>query len=120
MKRTTLVLAAVLPLAVLLGLFWGREPGLPAGDPLLIGQITRITGAQVLIEEVPGEPAGSAKCVLTVTDGTAVLRETGGKLQRAAAAELQVGQRVKGWSSGPVRESYPCQATAAAIVILEG
>jgi len=83
--------------------------------PDIIGQVTAIALPIIVVEENPAEPHGSAKARVRVTKNTQVLSQ--GK-DVAAITELQAGQQVKVWFTGPVMESYPLQATAGVIVIL--
>ena len=56
--------------------------------------------------------------VLTVTTDTSIQRQVGQALESASFGALQVGQDIKVWLTGPVRESYPAQADAKKIVML--
>ena len=89
-------------------------PEVPITPPSIIGRVTAIALPMIVVEENPAEPHGSAKASVRVTDGSQVLRQ--GKV--VDIAELQVGQQVKVWFTGPVMESYPLQATAGTIVIV--
>lgn len=60
----------------------------------------------------------SDKYVLTVTTDTLIQRQVGEALEPASFGDLRVGQDVKVWLTGSVRESYPVQADAKKIVIL--
>ena len=82
--------------------------------PSIVGQVTAIALPMVIVEENPAESHGSDKARVRVTDGTQVLRQG----EVVGIAELQVGQQVKVWFTGPVMESYPAQATASVIVIV--
>lgn len=84
----------------------------PAADP---GQPKNF----LLIEEKPGEEAGSAKARVRVISDTQFFRQRGDSYSKAAPSDLALGQQVKAWFSGPVAESYPVQATASVIVIVE-
>jgi hypothetical protein len=86
----------------------------PRTAPSIIGQVTAIALPVITVEEKPTEPHGSAKAFVRTTNDTQVLRRGEGGL---GTAELQVGQQVKVWFTGPVMESYPLQATASVIVI---
>jgi hypothetical protein len=57
--------------------------------------------------------------VVRVEDDTDIFRVQNGEPAEAAFADLEVGQAVEAWFTGPVAESYPVQAKAARIVILE-
>ena len=54
-----------------------------------------------------------------MTDDTDIVRVVDGKMKDASFQELHVGQRVEAWFQGPVAQSYPVQATAGRIVVLE-
>ena len=71
---------------------------------------------QILIEERPGQPAGSAKAWVTVRMDTPVLTRSGSRSDLPWDA-LVPGARVRVWFDGPVRESYPLQAEARVVVL---
>jgi hypothetical protein len=54
-----------------------------------------------------------------VTAGTTVWGPAGEGREELSAADLAVGERVAVWFTGPVAESYPVQATAGDIEILQ-
>ena len=57
------------------------------------------------------------KYVITVKKDTAIFRQDGENLNKAAFKDLNIQQSVKIWFTGPVLESWPMQATAQQIVI---
>lgn len=73
----------------------------------------------LLVEENPGAPPGAPGYSVSVTRSTAIWKAGGGVYRPAAFAEVTEGRRVALWYTGPVRESYPPQAVAEALVILE-
>jgi Protein of unknown function (DUF3221) len=90
------------------------------------GAITRIESerrgkalARVLIEGVKESDTEVDKALVYVTAETGLFIKRGGERKPAEIAELKEGQRVEACFIGPVRESYPVQATAAEITILE-
>ena len=93
------------------------SPSLPAGSPDIVGTITKVLPAsgdkplRILVE------AGDQKDVVSVMPGTRLLRDDAGTLREAASTELVEGARVSAWYDGAVKESYPRQANAVAIVI---
>lgn len=92
----------------------------PATEPSIRGTVTQVSPDEprtVLVEENPGEESGSNKASVRLTGETRVLRRSGEAVQRAAPADLAVGQTVSVWFTGPVRESFPVQADAGTIVI---
>lgn len=76
---------------------------------LVIEGIEDVTLSQ---EEWQGKPA----IVFSVTNKTEITRENGEKVEFDA---LEKGQQVKVWHTGEVMESYPGQAEARKIVVLE-
>ena len=91
----------------------------PATAPDITGIITsKDTPGGVLIEENPDEASGSAKAHVSIVNETRIFKQQGQELRPATVGELEVGQQVQAWFTGPVRESYPLQATAGVIVIV--
>lgn len=94
-------------------------PRFPTSQPSIAGWVTAInqTGERtgtIRVEERPTESAGSAKAVVRITPATEILRAD------SASAEFRsfvIGQWVRVWFIGPVRESYPVQADAATVII---
>ena len=93
------------------------------------GAITHITRAEgegrhkvlgrALIEGAKEPDTQVDKASVTVTAETKLFIKRGGEREPAEFAALKKGQRVEARFTGPVRESYPVQATAAEITILE-
>lgn len=131
--RTALIATLALVFAVSCVSGYGPTNYKPAEDPPFLperdfdvqGTITKVEpgsgGAlvRILVEERPGDEAGSMKDFVTVTPDTRIYREQGERLRTAEAAELRKGAVVAAWYDGAVMESYPRQATAIAIVIAE-
>lgn len=131
--RTALIATLALVLAVSCSSAYGPTNYKPADDPPFLperdfdmqGTITQVDpgsgGAlvRILVEERPSEEAGSMKDFVTVTPDTRIYREQGERLRNADAGDLRKGAVVAAWYDGSVRESYPRQATAVAIVIAE-
>jgi hypothetical protein len=59
------------------------------------------------------------KYVVTVKKDTAIFRQDGSDLRKAAFSDLAAKQWVKIWFTGPVLESWPMQATAQQVVITQ-
>jgi hypothetical protein len=59
---------------------------------------------------------GNEAIYFSVNEETRIEGEAG---QSKSADDLLVGTKVKVWSTGPVAESYPMQATASRIVVVE-
>ncbi len=88
------------------------------------GNITNIqqadgTAGSVLIEGALEDDTQYDRAVVNITDQTRILKQEGEERVPAAVEDLEVGQRVEAEFTGPVLESYPVQATASEIVILE-
>ncbi len=75
----------------------------------------------VLIEGSVGEDAKFDKAVATITSKTRLIREgvQTFAVEFATLEPFKTGQKVQARFTGPVRESYPVQATALEIVILK-
>jgi hypothetical protein len=74
----------------------------------------------VLVEEDPQAASGSNKISFTVDDSTTLLIESSGAHDPLSFADLAEGMAVDAWADGPIAESYPSQARAAAIVVRPG
>ena len=90
------------------------------------GAITRIERegrgkilARILIEGVKEPDTRGDKAFVDVTDETELFIKRGGERKPAEFAALKAKQRVEARFKGLVRESYPVQATAGEITILE-
>ena len=95
------------------------QAGVPTSQPDITGTITHTATGSILVEERPSDTAGSAKASIRFTTATAFWRAISVSAQPATAAELREGQHVMAWFDGPAAMSYPLQATAKAILILE-
>jgi hypothetical protein len=74
----------------------------------------------VLVEEDPAAASGDSKISFTIDDDTALLMQRPGSAELMSFAELAGGMPVDAWADGPIAESYPAQARAAAIVVRPG
>ena len=114
--RSLFLLGAVLMLAVACTT---RSTELPSEPASIAGRVTAVnletgrTGV-IRVEANPEESAGSDKAVVRLTGSTTVRAPGSAGME---SAELRVGQWVRVWFTGPVRESYPVQADAETIVI---
>jgi hypothetical protein len=127
MKRMLLAAALVMMAACSGG---SGEPSLPRSASLsvpgdaasIIGDVTEVEGGggrrvRILVEQIPTRSAGEPIAWVDVTPRTRILARSGGRTSRASAGELAVGARVWVWFDGPVRESFPVQATGGTIII---
>lgn len=115
--------AAILGLALLAFLGCGNN-GAPADEPDFTGLISGVgqvegRGGTIIVNVGPEPPSDLDLVALTVSEDTVILREEGGERVPASFADLALGQRVGAWITGVVRESFPVQADARQIVILE-
>jgi hypothetical protein len=110
----------------------GCGPRLPSDPPAIRGYVTSVSASAggssstasagtILVEASNGAAGASLdKASLTVAGGVPVLRVTrGGTVEAASFADLRVGTKVEAWVDGPVRESYPVQADASCVAIVE-
>lgn len=127
MRRTLTMAVAGLALALATACGSLLEGGdvTPVADPAVIparaadirGTITKVMPEEggrplrVLVE------AGDQRDVVSVVPTTAIYRDEAGELRNAMPAELVEGTTLRAWYDGAVKESYPRQADAAAIVI---
>lgn len=70
-----------------------------------------------MVEENPGDAAGSQKASVWLNDKTKIYRRSSQGLEKIGREELASGKKVSVWFDGPVATSYPVQGTAAAIVL---
>ena len=91
-----------------------------------ITRIARVEGegsgralARALIEGVKEPDTQVDKANVIVTAKTELFIRRDGERKPTEFAALKEGQRVEARFTGPVRESYPVQATAAEITIIE-
>jgi hypothetical protein len=75
--------------------------------------------ARILINGVKEPDTRVDKAFVDVTDETELFIKRGGERKPAEFAALKEKQRVEARFKGLVRESYPVQATAAEITLLE-
>ncbi len=73
----------------------------------------------ILIEGAIEEDTQFDKASVTITEETRIFLQEGQERRPVTFEALQVGQRVEARFTGPVMESYPVQATAREIVILQ-
>jgi hypothetical protein len=105
---------------------------LPSDPPAIRGYVTSVSTAAggtsnqafagTILVEASKDATGTSldKASLTVAGGVPVLRVTkDGTVEAASFADLRVGIQVEAWVDGPVRESYPVQADASCVAIIE-
>jgi hypothetical protein len=103
----------------------------PAKDKVDVrGTITRVTPVDeagqkagrlgvILVEGVKDATTEHDKASVRVTNKTRIEKLAGKERKPAKFADLKKGVRVQARFTGPVAESYPVQATAGEILILE-
>ena len=92
---------------------------IPDAPASITGKVTVVTpsadGGSVRVEAAPADVAGtSAMAVVRVTPTTTVIAPNS---EGSGFSSLRVGQVVRVWFVGPVRQSQPVQANAGTIVI---
>jgi hypothetical protein len=93
-----------------------RDGALPPGAPSFVGRVVAVNLPNVLLVADTTQPAGADRASVRTHAGTHVVYADG---RAATPGALRPGQSVRAWFDGPVMESYPVQATAAALVIDE-
>lgn len=126
MRAVAAIVAGLLAVALLVGCGESRlDPRAPAPDPDIRGVVTAVepsgeavTSIRVVWTDAPSVGAKSSydAAQVAVVASTDIRRRTGG-VDEPASSEFKIGDVVEVWFTGPVRESYPVQATAATVVI---
>ena len=95
----------------------------PQETPDIIGTVESVTESGpnrvVLIRQVPERSAGYPSASVTIRAETQVGRRQGESVASARAGDLRQGTKVHAWFTGPVRESFPVQADARAVLIVD-
>jgi len=129
MKRLALLaILAAIPAAACSG--GPGDPDPPASASLsvpdeaasIIGDVTQVEGGgerrlRILVEQIPTRSAGEPIAWIDIPANARILAGGAEGTRRASAAGLVVGARVSVWFDGPVRESFPVQATAGTVLI---
>lgn len=90
----------------------------------LITSVNRAAGGgkslgSILVEGAVEKDTTFDKAAVTVTPDTRIYVSRGGELEDAAFESLKIGQKAQATFTGPVAESYPVQAVASRIEILD-
>lgn len=104
----------------------------PSGPPDITGVIVSVDGyapglpgpgeavGSILVAAAPGAAPGYDRASVSINAETRIfIRERGAEPVPASAAALRVGRQAEVWFSGPAAESYPVQAPAGAVCVLE-
>ncbi len=94
------------------------EPVSSTDPPSCTGPTPKTLG-QVLVEAEPDADWGDDKARVSLPRDTLILAESEGGYTEIDFNSLRVGELARVWFEGPVLESYPIRATAAALVIAE-
>jgi hypothetical protein len=94
-----------------------RGSVITVGDPSAGAKEHGILGS-VLIEGLRADDTNFDKAVVTITESTRILHWDGEEMRESDFSSLKSGQSVEARFQGPVMESYPVQATAMEIVIM--
>jgi beta-N-acetylhexosaminidase len=114
---------ALLVTGLALGACRSAAPSVPTEAASITGRVTDVSRSgerigSVRVEAEPAVPSGSPKAVVRITQATTILTSTPESATDFNA--LRVGQWVRVWFTGPVRESYPLQADAGTVVVDSG
>ena len=86
----------------------------PSGED---GLSKGIIGA-ILVEGKIEKDTGFDRAFVEITRGTLILKKEGEEFRKVSFESLKIGQETQAVFTGPVRESYPVQATAREFIIL--
>ncbi len=81
----------------------------PIGEKGVLGQIHVESHADKLVD----------KYVVTIKDEALIFKQDGENRSQVAFETLETTQQVQVWFIGPILESFPMQATAQQVVIIE-
>lgn len=123
-RRVTTAAAVAVALLLSVAVAGCAAPKPPDTAPSIRGVITSVTpGADgfwvILIEETTPEGFEFDKASLTITKDTEILKPAGNGYRVVTLEEPMEGLFVDAWVTGPVRESYPIQADADVVVLLD-
>lgn len=116
--------------ALAAGLTMAGVSAAPQDKVSIRGSVTKLTPANdaakdrgvlvtVLIEGPKDKATEYDRAWVTITTKTKLEKLANGKKVEAKAEDLKAGAKVESVFTGPVAESYPVQATAGSLVILE-
>lgn len=91
-----------------------QEPEAVGQESRRVGKISQVEGGRILLEGPIMENGQPDLIWLTITEDTKIIFGEG----QGTAADLQVGTQVVVEIDGPIRESFPAQASAASILVL--
>ena len=118
--------AMLLPLAMACVLAADSEPKTKPPRADVRGKIETVNlnmkgvpGGMLLIEGTKEKDTQHDKASVRLTKATKVYKWVDGKKKEAKVADLKKGATVQADFTGPVAESYPVQATAKEVLILE-
>jgi beta-N-acetylhexosaminidase len=121
--------ASVILALILAASLFGSFDTLAAGQVDVRGTITHLRRAEgesqskvwgrILIEGVKEPDTQHDKASVAIRSETKLFIRRGKERQPAEFTALKEGQKVEAIFTGPVAESYPVQATAAEITIIE-
>lgn len=92
-------------------------------EAYIIGTVTEVEESRILVEENPAvnEPLedGGKKIWFTISDETNLFKQDrSGSLRKINPTDIEPDVEVKGWVKGVVADSYPQQALAGQITVL--
>ena len=95
-----------------------------ASEPNVVGIVSEVVAVEhaetigQLLVEAPGDKT-SDKYVVAVRPDTLIFEQVEEDYRQLAFETLRAGHKVQLWFSGAVRESYPAQATARQVVVID-
>ncbi|TMV49498.1 DUF3221 domain-containing protein [Paenibacillus mesophilus] len=99
----------------------GKDQGVSIrGAVIAVGDYQEGEGRLILVEGTKKSDTQYDKASVRVPKGAKMYAMADGKKKKASVSDLKSGQRVEIVFTGPVQESYPVQAEAKEVVILDG
>ena len=96
-------------------------------ERVIVGTITDINSSSkqlgILVEEDPSvygpEKKNGGKILFSISEETEIYKESKSKsLIKIDSKYLKIGMKVEGWTAAPVLMSYPAQAGAVKIIVI--
>lgn len=117
------VAVAAIAIAILLGGCSGRAESVaePVGEPYVRGPIEsishRATATGIVVQPSPGSDVACGISARVDAETRYLRRDAEGQLHLIAVADLEVGDTVEVFVTGPIAESCPVQGYASTMVL---
>ncbi len=113
---------ALVMAALLAGCSGAESVSGPLGDPYIRGPIEsithRATASGILVQPAEGSDAACGISARVDADTRYLRREADGQLHPITVADLEVGDTVEAFVTGPIAESCPVQGYVSTMVLI--